>query len=79
MNATIRNIDGELYRLLKARAAREGRTIGDVLNDAMRTYLRGPRSRKKRVSVVDIEPWPFPEGNERLSEQIDEILYGWKK
>lgn len=79
MNATIRNIDGNLYRMLKARAAREGRTIGEVLNDAIRSYLSESSSPRKKRSLFDIAPEPFPPGNERLSEQIDEILYGWKK
>jgi plasmid stability protein len=36
MNATIRNIDETLCRSLKARAASEGRAMGEALNDAIR-------------------------------------------
>ena len=37
---SIRNIDPDLYLAFKARAVREGRTIGDLLQRIMKTYLR---------------------------------------
>ena len=82
MNVTIRNIDGKLYKALKARAAVEGRTIGEVLGDAIKEYLflRKVRGRRGRgVRLADLKPVDYGPGNERLSEEIDEILYGWKK
>ena len=82
MNATIRNIDDGLYKSLKAQAASEGRAIGEVLNDAIREYLftRKVRRRKGRVKpgFLDLEPVDFGPGNEHLSEEIDQILYGRK-
>jgi plasmid stability protein len=38
MDTTIRNLDKDIYRALKARAALSGKTIGDVLNEAIRSY-----------------------------------------
>lgn len=39
VRTTVR-IDDELYRAVKAQAARSGRTIGEVIEDAVRTALR---------------------------------------
>ena len=76
MDTTIRNLDERLYRELKARAALAGKTMGDVVNEAMSTYLAQPTDLPKRGSLVALRPEDFPEGNERLSEEIDTIVYG---
>ena len=39
----IRGLDKETYRRFKARAAVEGRNVGEVMTDAMREYLRRHR------------------------------------
>lgn len=41
MRTTIR-IDDELYRRAKARAAVEGRSVGELITDAVRAALAGP-------------------------------------
>lgn len=76
VDTTIRNLDAEAYRELKARAALSGRTIGDVLNEAIRTYLARPAPTSKRGSLGDLGSEPYPEGNERLSDEVDTIVYG---
>ena len=76
MDTTIRNIDKDIYRRIKAQAAMVGRTVGDVLNDAMRLYLAQPEVREKRGSLRDLRPERYPEGTEGLSDQIDKIVYG---
>jgi plasmid stability protein len=76
MDTTIRNIDEAAYRVLKARAALAGKTIGEMVNEAIRSYLARPDLLPKRGSLRDITPESYPEGNERLSEEIDVIVYG---
>ncbi len=76
MDTTIRNLDEKLYRELKARAARAGKTMGEVVNEAMEAYLARPLDLPRRGSLADLRPEDFPEGNERLSEEIDSIVYG---
>ena len=76
MDTTIRNLDEGAYRDLKARAAREGKTVGQAVNEAIRAYLAGPGARRRTRSVEELRPVPYPEGNERLSEEIDRIVYG---
>ena len=58
------------------RAALTGRTIGDLLTEAIRVYLGTLAPLPKRASLRDLEPEEYPEGNERLSESVDAIVYG---
>ena len=76
MDTTIRNLDEDAYRDLKARAAREGKSVGQAVNEAIRAYLAGPGARRGTRSLGELRPEPYPEGNERLSEETDAIVYG---
>lgn len=76
MDTTIRNLDEDGYRRLKAHAALTGRSIGEIVNDAIRLYLeRAERPRSGR-SLADLPSDEYPVGNERLSEEVDSIAYG---
>jgi plasmid stability protein len=76
MDTTIRNLDEQAYRALKARAALAGRTIGDEVNEAIRAYLARPDRFARTGSLRELRPHPYPEGNERLSEMVDHVAYG---
>lgn len=76
VDTTIRNLDETLYRELKAQAARTGKTMGELVNEAIRRYLERPGLLPKRGSLGDLTPEAYPKGNERLSEQIDAVVYG---
>lgn len=76
MDTTIRNLDEAAYRALKARAALAGKTIGQAVNEAIRLYLAQPEALPKHGSLGDLAPEPYPEGCERLSDEIDAIVYG---
>ncbi len=76
MDTTIRNLDARLYRALRARAARDGRTVGALINEAVRAYLSKRQPTPGAPRLFDLQAEDYPAGNERLSEQIDEILYG---
>jgi hypothetical protein len=76
MDTTIRNLDPQVYRSLKARAALTGRNVGDLVNEALQGYLGRTAIAEKRGSLSQLEPVAFAEGNERLSEEIDAIVYG---
>jgi len=75
MDTTIRNLDHAAYRALKARAALAGKTVGETINEAIRAYLGRPAP-TKAASLRDIRPEAYPEGSEKLSEEIDAIVYG---
>ena len=76
MDTTIRNLDARIYRKLKAHAALSGKTVGEAVNDALRSYLARPDSLPRAGSLRDITPEPYPKGNERLSSEIDLVVYG---
>jgi plasmid stability protein len=76
MDTTVRNLDADAYRRLKARAALDGKTVGEALNEAIRAYLARPELFPKRGSLRDLVPERYGKGNERLSEEIDAIVYG---
>lgn len=75
MDTTVRNLDERVYRRLRARAAAAGVTVGEVLNEAMRAWLTRPDN-TKTSSLRDLVPEAYPDGNERLSEDIDAHAYG---
>lgn len=75
MDTTIRNLDADLYRKLRSRAALAGMTIGEAVSEAMRAYLARPGI-PRTGSLRDLVPEPFPDGNERLSQEIDVVVYG---
>lgn len=76
MDTTIRNLDEDAYRALKARAALTGTTVGALVNEAIRAYLARTGAPAHRGSLADLRPEPYPEGLERLSEQVDAVAYG---
>ena len=76
MDTTIRNLDESAYRELKARAALSGKTIGELMTEAIRSYLARSTALTKRGSLRDLTPEAYPKGNERLSDQVDAIAYG---
>jgi plasmid stability protein len=76
MDTTIRNLDEQAYRLLRSRAVLEGKTVGELLNEAIRAYLSSRLQPNRTGSLRDLHPEPYPEGNEGLSREIDAIVYG---
>jgi plasmid stability protein len=75
-DTTIRNLDEAAYRRLKARAALSGQTIGELVNEAIRAYLARPEPQLDGQSLADLRPVDYPAGCERLSEEIDAVVYG---
>jgi Ribbon-helix-helix protein, copG family len=79
MDTTVRNLDEQAYRALRARAVREGRTVGELISEAIRSYLERPALKSGKTSLRALVPEPFPDGNEQLSSSIDEIVYGARR
>lgn len=76
MDTTVRNLDEQAYRALRARAVLEGRTVGELMSEAMRGYLARTPVKRRGVSLRALRPDRYPEGNERLSGEVDAIVYG---
>jgi ribosomal protein S8 len=76
MDTTIRNIDENVYRKLKAKAMLEGLSVGEAVTEAIKTWL-GYRKEKK-ASILDIKPVSSKRKNRMLSVEVDKLLYGEK-
>ena len=78
MDTTVRNLDENAYRALRARAVMEGRTVGALITEAIRSYLGRPDARRTS-SLRLLRPEAYPPGNERLSMEIDDLVYGKRR
>ncbi|MCZ7380284.1 MAG: hypothetical protein O8C64_01720 [Candidatus Methanoperedens sp.] len=74
MDTTIRNIDPFVYKKLKTKAVEEGISIGEAVTKAISEWL-GLSEKKKKRSIIEIEPEHFGYQYRNLSEEIDEVLY----
>ncbi len=70
---TVREVDEQVFREFKSEATKQGLTIGSALTLAMEKFRTNLQKKKKFTSL---KPISWGKGTERLSEQIDEILYG---
>jgi len=75
MNITIRDIDEVVFRSFKARAVEEGMKLGEAVTQAMELWIK-QRNTKLKASLLDIKPFNWGEGTEKVSVQIDQVLYG---
>ena len=75
MDITIRNLNEEVYRELKAWAAIKGIKIGEAMNLAIRYWLNERELGKRNVVP---KPSDWGKGTEKLSEEINKYLYDEK-
>lgn len=74
MQITIKNVQEHVFREFKAESIREGLKIGNSLTLAMSLWIE--KSRKKpKLSLLDLKPKDWGKGTEKLSEEIDRIVY----
>lgn len=74
MNISVRGVEEKLFKEFKSEAIKEGKKIGEALNEALELWIRMRRKRKKFKMVL--QPFDWGEGSERASLEIDEIVYG---
>ncbi|MBS7610323.1 hypothetical protein KEJ19_07185 [Candidatus Bathyarchaeota archaeon] len=75
VNITIRGLDERVFKRFKAKAVEEGMKLGEAVTQAMEMWIR-QRSVKPKASLLDIKPFNWGEGTEKVSVEIDQILYG---
>ena len=71
MQLSVKDVDERVFRELKAESVREGVKIGKALNWAMKSWL----DKKPRLRFLDLKPKDWGKGTERVSEEIDKLLY----
>ena len=67
----IRNVNKKIIREFKAKAIKEGFSMGEAITVAM---IQWENKHKKKRSLLDLEPIDM--GDPHLSEKIDDVLYG---
>jgi len=70
---TVKDVDEPTFHELKAYAVKHKMTVGTALTMAMHTLMTSLKKRKGKLS--DVESFVGGAGTERLSEQMDEVLY----
>lgn len=74
---TVRDVDDEVLGLFKAKAAEHKMNMGKALTEAMQVWIRTKEYPKKGGKAFSkIKPFDWGKGTEKLSLQIDDILYG---
>ena len=71
---SVKDVDEETFQELKAEAAKRKMKVGTALTLAIHTWLT--KTNKPKEKLLDFKPFKGGLGTERLSEQVDEILYG---
>ncbi len=75
MNITIRDLNEEVFRKFKARAAENGVKLGTALTKAMELLIETERDKPVK-KLGSIRPFSWGRGTETTSSEIDELLYG---
>ena len=78
MDTTIRNLDEQTYRRLKAQAALEGKTIGEAVTEAMQVYLAQRFEVAKDRTLGGLEPEAYPppeEGSRRPKRTMERVVH----
>ena len=73
MTVTIRDVDADLFKDLKVFATQNDINLAGALNVAVSSYLSLNRKVNK---FTMLKPIKGGKGTERVSEQVDEIMYG---
>lgn len=74
VNVLIKNMDEETYKVVKMMAVKEDKTVGQVLKEAVQALL--DRKKKTKPQFKHLPTFDFGPGNENLSMEIDDVLYG---
>ncbi len=74
MTISVRNVDDALFKEFKIAAARRDKNVGQAMNEAMRGWL--DQQEGKTIPITRMRTFDFGKGTERLSQEIDETLYG---
>ena len=75
----VREVNTEVYRKFIVVALQEKIKVGTALTMAMQGWIveKNKKVKKKDIrNLLKIKPFDSEPGNERLSEEIDDILYG---
>ncbi len=74
--AITKGMDKEVFNKFKKEAKVQGLTVDGALTEAMILWVLKKDEVKIKRNFLDLKPKSWGKGSERVSEQVDEILYG---
>lgn len=74
----VRDVDTEAFRKFKIMSMKEKLKVGEALTIAMKRLMEEKDNRKNKgiKSLLTLKPFDFGKGSEKLSKEVDEIVYG---
>lgn len=76
----IRGIEEETYMKFREKALAERMKVGQALTLAMKEWVKKEeRERADPRNLLKIKPFDWGKGTEKVSKEVDEILYGNKR
>lgn len=78
----VRGVEEDVYRKFKAKIAEGKIKMGDALTEAMRKWIKEKEENKMRPdprNLLKISGIIKTKKKVRWGEEVDEILYGWRK
>ena len=75
MNITVRDLNEEVFRKFKGKAAERGMKMGVAVTQAMRLFIEKDGARPARKTGHD-KPSDWAKGADSTSEEVDSLLYG---
>jgi hypothetical protein len=77
----VRGVDEDVFRKFRARAVERRIKLGLAITQAMKRLLEEDNQKQNTSNLsklLKIKPFSFGKGTEKISEEIDNILYGRK-
>ena len=74
MQISVKDVEETVFREVRAESVRGGFKVGRALSLAMKLWLE-KKERRPKMSLLDLKPTDWGKGTERLSEEIDKVLY----
>lgn len=73
---TFKNVEEEVLKEFKMESIKEGRNLGALLTQVLMEWIEKRHQHTKKKKLLDFKPVNFGPGTEKLSEEVDKIVYG---
>lgn len=71
----VRDVDDEVFRKFRIFSIKRRIKIGEALTIAMKNILKKEANKKIKRQLFNAKPIDFGVGTEKISEEIDKIIY----
>ena len=71
----VREVDKEIFHKFRTKALERKIKLGNAMNFAMKIWIENQEKENKNRNTKLLEPFSFGKGTEKLSREIDKILY----